>query len=247
MSRLVYGLRPVEELLRSRRPVSAVYHAEGDPSAALRPILDAARAARVTIEERPRPELDALAEGKLHQGVIAVAGDYVYAELDELLAAPLARGASPLLLVLDGVQDPQNLGALVRSAHVLGADGVVIPRDRAAQVTPAVVKASAGATEHTRVARVTNLARTLEELKERGVWTVGAAVEGGEPPWAIDLAQPTALVLGSEGKGLRPRELRSCDHRVCIPMAGRVASLNVSVAGAILLYEAHRQRAAAQR
>jgi len=151
----------------------------------------------------------------------------------------------PLLLVLDGVQDPQNLGALVRSAHVLGADGVLIPRHRAAPVTPAVVKASAGATEHTPIAQVTNVARTLEELKERGIWIVGASALGGRLPSEIDLTVPVALVLGSEGKGVRPLVLRACDLLVRIPMAGRVASLNVSVAGAILLYETVRQRTAA--
>ena len=152
-------------------------------------------------------------------------------------------GKAPLILVLDGVQDPQNFGALVRTAHVVGVDGIIIPRDRAVAVTPAVVKASAGATEHALIALVTNVARTLEELKEDGLWMCGAVAEGGQAPWKIDLKVPLALVLGAEGKGIRPLVLRGCDLQVQIPMTGKVASLNVGVAGAMLLYEASRQRA----
>jgi 23S rRNA (guanosine2251-2'-O)-methyltransferase len=244
MSRLVYGLRPVDELLRSKRPVSALYVSEERDRAQVEPLERLARAAQVPILPRPRAELDALAEGKLHQNVLAVAGDYPYCEPLDLVALAGERDQPPLLLILDGVQDPQNLGALVRSAHILGAHGVVIAKDRAAQVTGAVVKASAGATEHTRIARCTNVARTLDELRETGVWTVGTSLEGGVDPAAIDLTAPTAIVLGAEGKGVRPLVLRGCDHKVRIPMVGQVASLNVAAAGAILLYEALRQRRA---
>jgi 23S rRNA (guanosine2251-2'-O)-methyltransferase len=242
LPRLVYGLRPVEELLRSQKPVSALYYAEGRPAPALERILKTAQAAQVSVAARPRAELDALAGGALHQGVVAVAGDFPYREPLDVVAAARATGAAPLLLVLDEVQDPQNLGALVRSAHILGAHGLIVPRHRAATVTPAVVKAAAGATEHTPIALCTNVARTLEELKEEGLWIVGASAHEGEPPWAIDFTLPTVLVLGSEGKGLRPLVERGCDRRVYIPVLGRVASLNVSAAGAILLYEALRQR-----
>lgn len=246
MSRLVYGVHPVEELLRSRgKEVSLLYLAEGDASPPLRALADSARRARVLVESLPRAELDALCGGGVHQGVAAVAGELRYPDPHQLLDEVLARGEEPLLLVLDSVQDPQNLGALVRSAHVLGAHGVVLPRDRAAHVTPSVVKASAGATEHLPIAVCVNLARTLDELKERGVWIAGA-VAGGEAraPWALDLAGPLALVLGAEGKGLRPLVRKSCDLLVEIPMVGQVASLNVSAAGAVLLYEALRQRRA---
>jgi 23S rRNA (guanosine2251-2'-O)-methyltransferase len=173
--------------------------------------------------------------------VVAVTGDYLYATVEAILAA--AAGRPPLVMVLDSVQDPQNLGALVRSAHVLGGHGVVVPRDRAVGVTPTVVKASAGATEHLPIALVTNIARTLDDLRKAGLWIVGAVAGDAKPPWQIDLAGPTALVLGAEGKGIRPLVLRGCDLCVRIPMLGRVASLNVAAAGAILLYEAARQRA----
>lgn len=243
MSRLVHGLRPALELLRSKREVALLYVVEGERSPAIAELVEAARKAGVVVASRPRGELDALALGAPHQGVIAVAGDFRYLDPEELIAGITARLEVPLVLVLDGVQDPQNLGALVRSAHVLGAHGVIVPKDRAAQVTAAVVKASAGATEHTPVAQCVNVTRTLEQLKAAGIWTVGAVAEGGDDPWRIDMTVPTALVLGAEGKGLRPLVARSCDLRVRIPMAGEVASLNVSAAGAILLYEAVRQRA----
>jgi 23S rRNA (guanosine2251-2'-O)-methyltransferase len=251
--RLVYGANPVRELVRARPgEVSVVYLAAGDTGAALKQLRAECLDRRIAVEERDREELDALAGAAArHQGVIAVAGEFAYAELTDVLDDLESRSAPALLVVLDGVQDPRNLGAIVRSAHVLGAHAVVVGKDRAAPVTAAAVKASAGATEHLPIARVVNLARALETLKERGVWTVGAVtVAGGRgardarPPAAVDLTGPIALVLGAEGKGLRPLVARGCDHLVEIPMAGRVASLNVSVAAGILLYEAARQRAA---
>jgi 23S rRNA (guanosine2251-2'-O)-methyltransferase len=225
-----------------------VYVATGDRGPTLKELYRLCANARISIEEREPQELDALtqAEGPSarHQGVVAITGEFVYAELEDVLDELEAREVKPLLVVLDSVQDPQNLGAVVRSAHVLGAHAVVIAKDRAAPVTPAAVKASAGATEHLPIVRVTNLVRALETLKERQIWTVGAVAENAPPPWKIDLAAATALVLGAEGRGLRPLVQRSCDLHVQIPMAGRVASLNVSAAAAALLYEAARQRTA---
>lgn len=247
MPRVIYGQNPVRELVRARpSAVSVVYVAAGDRGAALRELHAVCANARVSIEERDSEELDALAQAEgrpaRHQGVVAITGEYVYAELDDVLDELGKRQATPLLVILDSVQDPQNLGAVVRSAHVLGAHAVVIAKDRAAPVTPAAVKASAGATEHVPIARVTNIVRTLETLKERQIWTVGAVARAAPPPWKLDLAVATALVLGAEGRGLRPLVERSCDLQVQIPMTGRVASLNVSAAAAALLYEAARQR-----
>jgi 23S rRNA (guanosine2251-2'-O)-methyltransferase len=245
MPRLVYGLRPVLELLRARRrDVNLLLVAEKETAGGpVRDVLDAARAADVAVELQRKPALDDLTGGGTHQGVVAIVGEYPYADPADLLGEAERRAERPFLVVLDGVQDPQNLGALVRSAHVFGAHGVVIPQDRAAPVTPAAVKASAGATEHTQVARVVNIARTLDELRERGLWVVGGVAEGGRPPWEVDLTEPVAVVVGGEGKGIRPLVLRSCDFLVRIPMAGRVAALNASAAGAVLLYETVRQRA----
>ncbi|MEO6953597.1 MAG: 23S rRNA (guanosine(2251)-2'-O)-methyltransferase RlmB [Polyangia bacterium] len=245
MSRIVYGVRPVEEALKARR-VQALFVADGleeERGHAARGVLEAAKQHNVHPVAQPRAALDGLCKGGVHQGVVAVAGEYPYASVEEILHASMKSGRAPLIVVLDGVQDPQNLGALVRTCHVAGADGVIIPRDRAVQVTPAVVKASAGATEHTRIALVTNVARTLEELKEGGLWTCGAVASEAPTPWKTDLTVPLALVLGAEGKGIRPLVQKSCDLLVRIPMMGQVASLNVGAAGAMLLYEVTRQRA----
>jgi 23S rRNA (guanosine2251-2'-O)-methyltransferase len=245
VSRVVYGIRPVLEALRARaRDVSLLLVVEGETQKAVREVVDAARAAEVAVETKARVVVDEMAGHGNHQGVCAVVGEYPYVEPEGLLETARARGEAPLIVVLDGVQDPQNLGALVRSAHVLGAHGIIIPQDRAAPVTPAVVRASAGATEHVQVARVVNLARALDALKEAGLWIAGGVADSASAPWDVDLTGPTALVVGAEGKGIRPLVLRQCDFLVRIPMLGRVASLNVSVAGALLMYEALRQRLA---
>lgn len=237
--RLVYGTHAVTELLRQRRhQVSALLFQAGMES----PLVVEARRLGVTPIERSRGELDSLTKGGVHQGVVALCGEFEYTELPELLAR---GGEAPLLLVLDGVTDPQNLGALIRSVHVLGGHGVVIQKDRAAPVTPAVVKAAAGATELLGVARVTNLVRTMEEMKEAGLSLCAAAAgHRDSPPWKVDMRGPLGLVLGSEGKGLRPLVRRTCDQAVEVPMLGGMqgASLNVAAAGAVLLYEALRQR-----
>jgi 23S rRNA (guanosine2251-2'-O)-methyltransferase len=242
MARVVYGVHPVREALRAGR-VQALFVAEGDVGPTLREIDDAAKKAGVTPVAQPRAALDELAHHGAHQGAVAIVGDYQFATLEGVMDVARRSGAPPFVLVLDSVQDPQNLGALVRTAHVAGAHGVVIPKDRAVGVTPTVVKASAGATEHMKIAQVVNVARALEELKEAGLWIAGAVAAGGTEPWKVDLAGPIAIVLGAEGKGIRPLVLRGCDLLIRIPMFGRVASLNVSAAGAILLYETVRQRA----
>jgi 23S rRNA (guanosine2251-2'-O)-methyltransferase len=236
-SRFIFGIHPVLEALVSRkREVVAVYTSED-------PVERQAKNVGAPCERKTRAELDEIAgRGARHQGAIAIVGEYPYVEAESLL-----EPAPALVLVLDGVTDPQNLGALVRSAHVLGATGIVVPKDRAAQVTPAVVRVSAGATEHARIASVTNLVRTIEDMKERGVWVVGAALEAdAELPWAVDFREPTAIVIGAEGTGLRRLTRKVCDRAVRIPMGAggaTVGSLNASAAGAVLLYEAARQRA----
>jgi 23S rRNA (guanosine2251-2'-O)-methyltransferase len=188
-----------------------------------------------------------LAGEAVHQGVVALTGEYGYAELGAILAgaAPVAAdaGAEPLLLLLlDGITDPHNFGALVRSAEVLGAHGVVVPDRGAAPVTPVVVKSSAGATERTKIARVGNLLRTIDSLRERGIRVLGADSDQGQRLDEVDLGVPVALVVGAEGRGMREAVARRCDALFHIPQRGAVASLNASVAGAIALYEAARQR-----
>jgi len=237
-------MNPVRELLRAGgEGVAELWLAEGSDRA--RAFAELARLARergAKVRDAPRAKLDRLAGTDRHQGVVAVVADYRYQELEDLLQQ--VRRAPPLLVVLDGIEDPQNLGAIIRSAHALGADGVVIPRDRAAAVTAAAAKASAGAVEHCPVARVTNLAQAIARLKEAGIWTVALAADGDRDLSAVDLREPTAIVVGAEGSGVRPLVRRTCDHVARIPMKGKVGSLNASASAAVALYEVARQRAA---
>jgi 23S rRNA (guanosine2251-2'-O)-methyltransferase len=251
-ARVVYGHHAVAELLKNQQ--SEVYTlfiaSEADIATGPLAALSGLAAERgLSPARRSRSELDSLTRSGVHQGVVALCGAYRYADgIDPLLERAEAAGVAPLLLVLDGVTDPQNLGALVRTAYVLGGHGVVLPKDRAAPVTPTVVKAAAGATEHLPIALVSNLARSLQELKDRDVWLVAAVApgQGGKPPWELDLTMPVALLLGSEGRGMRPLSRKMCELRVEIPMLGGLsgASLNVASAGAVLFYEALRQRRA---
>jgi 23S rRNA (guanosine2251-2'-O)-methyltransferase len=228
----IYGVRPVIEALRGgRRRVFEVLDASGSAEVAR-----AATAAGVPVMKVPHARVEELARAGVHQGVAALAEPYPYAELEDLLAAP-----DPLVVLLDGVTDPHNLGAVLRVADGAGASGVVIPKDRAVGVTAAVVKASAGASEHVPVSRVTNLRRTIGAIKKAGLWVYAAEV-GGTPYTDLDLAGPVGLVLGSEGRGVRRLVREGCDGAVSIPMLGAVGSLNVSVAAGVLLYEAGRQR-----
>jgi 23S rRNA (guanosine2251-2'-O)-methyltransferase len=242
--RILYGVNPVRELLRGGgEGLSELWLAEGGTRGpAFAELERLGRTAGAKVRAAPRAKLDRLAGTDRHQGVVAVVADFAYAELEDVLAAAAASARPPLLVVLDGVEDPHNLGAIIRSAHALGAHGVVIPKDRAVGVTPAVAKASAGAVERTPVARVTNVAKTIEALKEAGVWSVALAADGDRPLAAVDLKGPTALVLGSEGEGLRPLVRKTCDLSASIPMTGEIDSLSVSASAAVALYEAARQR-----
>ena len=229
---LIYGIHPVVEALRSRkREVFEVLDVTKNAEVA-----QAADGAGVPLKHVPRPRIEELGRGAAHQGALARVRPYPYSGLAEILATP-----DPLVLVLDSVTDPRNLGAVLRAADGAGATGVVIPKDRAVGVTAAAVKASAGASEHVPVARETNLRRTIDWMKEAGVWVYAAEV-GGTTYTELELSGPVALVLGSEGRGVRRLVREGCDGAVFIPMLGAVESLNVSVAAAILLYEARRQR-----
>ena len=229
---IIYGSRPVVEALQSgRRKVFEIFDSIGDQE-----VTKAADSRGIEPKRVSRQRVDELARGGVHQGVVARVEPYPYSGLGEILASP-----EPLVLVLDGVTDPRNLGAVLRAADGAGASGVVIPRDRAAGVTAAAVKASAGASEHVRVARETNLRRAIETMKEAGLW-VYAAEATGTPYTQLDLTGPVGLVFGSEGRGVRRLVREACDGTVAIPMLGDVGSLNVSVAAAVLLYEVRRQR-----
>jgi len=242
---ILYGRNPVREALRAGRPARKLVVAEGlGEEPRLREILALAGDRGIPVEMAARSRLDDIAHTEHHQGVAGYFHGRAPLRLDRLL-----EGCHPpaLLLVLDSVQDPQNLGALIRSAEAVGVDAVITPRHRAASLTPAAAKASAGASEHVPLVSVPNLAQALTQIAAAGIWRVGLAAEAGERYDLVDYREPTAIVIGGEGEGLRPLTRRSCDRLVSLPMIGRVASLNAAAAGAAILYEAFRQRGFASR
>jgi 23S rRNA (guanosine2251-2'-O)-methyltransferase len=237
----IYGINAVVEALKARgRAFEWVGVAKERHDLRLQRVVDECRRNGVAVRFLGRPELDRMAGNNAHQGVVAVTSAKQYNDLDDVIAAK--RGQYSLLVVLDGIEDPHNLGAILRTADAAGADGVVIPERRAVGVTPTVTKASAGASEHLPIAKVTNIARTVEELKDRNLWIVGLDERGTQTYDSLDYNMDCAVVLGAEGKGVHELVRKKCDFLVSIPMLGKVASLNVSVAAAVVLYEIVRQR-----
>jgi 23S rRNA (guanosine2251-2'-O)-methyltransferase len=243
MSDVIFGIHPIGEALKKRErrfDYVAIAKERSDPR--VQKIVDDCRQQGIAVRFVEREEIDRTTRTSNHQGVMASTSRKAFTDVDELIEKK--RGERSFLLVLDGVEDPHNLGALLRSADGAGVDGVIIPERRAAGITGAVVKASAGASEHLRVARVVNIARTIEELKEANIWTVGLDERGDKSYDELDYNMDCALVMGAEGKGLHDLVRRKCDMLVSIPMMGAVSSLNVSVAGGIVMYEVQRQRRA---
>jgi 23S rRNA (guanosine2251-2'-O)-methyltransferase len=244
---ILYGVHPVEEALRAgKRRFDHVCFSKERQDQRLDRIVALCRDAGVRVRTAPKDHLTLLAKTEAHQGVVAVVRPQESYTLEDLLgtgSTPRAEDAPPFfLLALDGVEDPQNLGALLRTADGAGVDGVVLTERRAAPLSPVAIKASAGAAEHIRIVRVVNLVRALEQLKEAGVWVIGLDERGTQFYDEYDFSGPTVLVLGREGEGLHDLVRRNCDHLLRIPMMGGVSSLNVSAAGAVVLYEAARQR-----
>ncbi len=244
---VLYGLHPVEEALKAgRRRFDHVLVARERRDARLERLAAQCRQERIRVIEQPREQLTVAAKTAAHQGVVALVHPQEFLALEDLFAPAADKAtASRLILALDGVEDPQNLGALLRVADGAGVDGVVLTERRSAPLSPVAVKASAGAAEHLRIARVVNLVRALEELKRQNLWVVGLDERGESDYDRFDLTGNLVVVLGREGAGLHELVRRTCDHLLRIPMAGGVSSLNVSVAGAVVLYEAARQRRAA--
>lgn len=239
----LWGRHPVAEALRAGRTVDRLFLAEGArPTGALAALIDLARAQGVTLQSVERRALDRLSEGANHQGVVAEVADYAYATLDQLVQSGRDRPGDPLLLALDALEDPQNLGTLLRTADAVGVTGVILPLHRAVGVTPAVEKASAGAVEYLRIARVTNLTRGLQTLKRDGYWVVGLDADGREEYDRFRVDAPLVLVVGAESKGLGRLVRETCDRLVKLPMVGHVDSLNAAVAGSIVLYNVFRRR-----
>ena len=244
--RLVYGIHAVKELLQFHpekiHKLFVQEHQNLPASHVLLPFLTLAQKANIPVIHKNKLELNHLCPGT-HQGIVALCDEFSYLSLEELIQQTQTNSPTGFLMALDGVTDPQNLGTLLRSLYALGGNGLILPQDRSALITPAAIKAAAGATEHIPVAKVKNLARSLETLKENGYWVYGASLnKTAVSPWKHDFKRQTVIVLGSEGKGLRPLILECCDGHICIPMVGENTSLNVAISGAILLYEALRQK-----
>ncbi len=242
MADYVWGRYPVLEALRSRRRVHRILIAQGPRDSGMSQLLDQARRVGVPVEPTPRRRLDDLSKNANHQGVVALVAPRTYADVEDILQRAKDLGEDPLVLVLDAIQDVHNLGSLIRTAEVVGAHGVIIPEHRAAGLTPVVDKTSAGAVEFLPVAQVTNITRTLDDLKKRGIWCIGLEGSAKTRFDQANLKGPIALVVGNEGKGISRLVREHCDVLVNLPMRGHVGSLNAAIAGSVALYEIWRQR-----
>ncbi len=238
---IVYGKNPVVELLRSGKPVNKVLLITEGPGGRNQDIMSLLHERSIPYQFVDRQTLDRLTNRERHQGMLAYIAARDYAEVDDLLSLAEERQEAPFILMLDEIEDPHNLGALLRTVDAVGAHGVIIPKRRSVTLTGTVAKTSAGAVEHVLVARVSNLVQTLKELKKKGCWVSGAEA-GGKDAFEADLTGPRVIVIGSEGKGISRLLRENCDELVSLPMKGKVASLNASVAGSIMLYEVLRQR-----
>lgn len=236
------GRNALTEALRSGRTIDKVFIAAGDTDKALQRLAAQAKEAGAVVVPVDRRKLDAMSTTRAHQGVIALAAAREYCTIDDILEDAAQRGETPLIVICDELSDPHNLGAILRSAECAGAHGIIIPKRRSVGLTAVVAKASAGAVEYMKVARVTNINAAIEELKQKGVWIFGTAAEGSIPMYEADLKGPAAVIIGSEGDGMSRLVRQNCDVIVHIPMKGRITSLNASCAASILLYEAVRQR-----
>ena len=237
----IAGKNPVIEALKSGRDVNKILIAEGSLRGQMQQVSQLAKEGNVIVQIVPKKKLDQIYEGN-HQGVVAHVAAYEYAELDDLFAAAEKKSESPFFLLLDEIEDPHNLGSIMRTADAVGAHGIIIPKRRAVGLTATVAKSSTGAIEYIPVVRVTNMTRTIEELKERGVWIAGTDASGKDDYRSIDGSLPIGLVIGSEGKGIGRLVKEQCDFLLSLPMAGRVTSLNASVAASLLMYEGYRKR-----
>ena len=236
------GRNALQEALRSGRTIDKVFIADGEIDRGLQRLAAEAKEAGAVVVPVDRRKLDAMSTTRAHQGVIALVAAHLYYSIDDILEEAASRGETPLIVICDELSDPHNLGAILRSAECAGAHGVIIPKRRSVGLTATVAKASAGAIEYMKVAKVGNINNAIADLKEKGVWIYGTAAEGSIPMYKADLTGPAAIVIGNEGDGMSPLVRKNCDVMVHIPMKGRITSLNASAAASILLYEAVRQR-----
>jgi len=237
----IYGRNAILELLKTDREIDKIFILSGEREGSVKLIESKARERGIPVIDAPKEKLDRLANGGVHQGVAAFASVVEYVDVDDIFARAEERGHAPFIVIADGIEDPHNLGALIRCADAAGADGLIIPKRRNAAVTAVAVKSSAGAVEHLLIAKVANIAMTIDSLKKRGVWVYGAEA-GGTSVYDTDMTGASAFVFGSEGDGISRLVTEKCDHIISIPMYGKVNSLNVSCASAVVLCEAARQR-----
>lgn len=239
---VLVGRNAVTEALKSGRGINKLWIASGDREGSVSEIAALAKERGIVVQYVERAKIEALAGGHRHQGVLAYVAPVPYAELDDILKAAEAKGEAPFLVLLDELEDPHNLGALLRTADATGVHGILIPKRRSVSLNATVAKTSAGAVEYVPVARIGNIAQTLKKLKEKGFWVAGADMDGEKAYYEADLTGPLVLVVGSEGRGMSRLTKEACDFIVSMPMVGRINSLNASVAGSILMYESMRQR-----
>lgn len=237
----IIGRNPVLEAIKSGREIDKLFIKKGGIEGSLVTVVKKARSAGIIITEADKKKLDEMAEGENHQGVIAIAAVHEYASVDDILALAEKKGEAPFVIICDKITDPHNLGSILRTANCVGAHGVIIPKRNSVGLNSVVAKTSAGAVEYTPVARVTNIAQTIDKLKDRGLWIAGADMDGTSM-YDADLTGALGLVIGSEGSGISRLVLEKCDYVVSIPMRGDINSLNASVAASVLMYEASRQK-----
>ncbi|EKY25613.1 23S rRNA (guanosine(2251)-2'-O)-methyltransferase RlmB [Clostridium celatum] len=239
---LVIGRNAVIEALKSDRTIECIYAIKGDLEGSIKVALGLAKEKGIVIKEADRRKLDTMSEGLNHQGIIAKVTPFKYSEVSYILDYAEKKGEKPFIVILDEIEDPHNLGSIIRTAELCGVHGIIIPKRRNVGVTSTVYKCAAGAIEHMRIAKVTNINATIDLLKERGIWVYGADIHGKDYSYNTDFSGPCALIIGSEGKGISNLTLKKCDLLVKIPMIGKINSLNASVAGGIMMYEVLKGR-----
>lgn len=239
---IVIGRNAVIETLKGDRTIETLYISNNKLEGSINTIISLAKEKRVLIKEVDKRKLDSMCDGSVHQGVIAKVTPYKYSEVSDILALAKERGESPFIVILDEVEDPHNLGSIVRTAELFGVHGIIIPKRRSASVSATVYKASVGAIEHVKIAKVTNLNATIDDLKQKGVWVYGADIRAEEYSYQVDFSGPCAVIIGNEGRGISKLTVQKCDKLIKIPMVGKINSLNASVAGGIIMYEVLKGR-----
>lgn len=239
---IIAGRNAVMEAIKGNRTIEALYVTAGQTEGSINAIKKLAKEKKLVIKEVDKKKLDSLSGGAVHQGVVALVTSYKYCEVSEIIEYAKDKGEAPFIVILDELEDPHNLGSIIRTAELCGVHGIIIPKRRNVGITTTVYKASVGAIEHVKVAKVTNLNSTIDELKEQGIWVYGADIAGDEYSYEVDFSGPCALIIGSEGRGISKLTLKKCDKLVKIPMVGKINSLNASVAGGIMMYEVLKGR-----